>query len=82
MISYPILRLILALSEVLGLHAKVIDFETAFLNALIEEGIYVHPPSELNLPPDQVIKRNMSLHMEFIKLHTTGIYTNFIIKNF
>ena len=38
------------------------DGDTAFINGVLEEDLYIHAPEEVDMRPDQVLKLNRSLH--------------------
>jgi hypothetical protein len=57
------IRLLLALSQLLGLHIHQMDVDTAFLYAKLKEEIYMHPPEGMDgIPEGKVLKLLKSLY--------------------
>lgn len=56
------IRLLLSIAAALNLEIHQIDFETAFLNAPVEEDIYMEQPDGFNQDPSMVWKLNKSLY--------------------
>lgn len=60
--DFSILRLLLAISLNLNLTVWNVDVQRAFLNAKLEEDIYIRPPAILNLSLKYCIKLNKALY--------------------
>jgi hypothetical protein len=56
------IRILLALAASLGMIIHQMDVETAFLNALLEEDIYMLPPAGIVLPEGKVLLLQKSLY--------------------
>ena len=62
--KFTSIRTVLAISAQLGLHVRQMDVDTAFLNALIKEDIWVRTPKETPLADndDGIYKLQQSLY--------------------
>ena len=56
------LRLLLAIALVLGLKVHQMDVETAFLNGILKEIIYMEAPEGVTVPPGHVLKLQRCLY--------------------
>lgn len=61
-LKYKSLRLILALGANKHTHLDQLDIKTAFLNATVDEDIYMEVPEGYDAPPDSVMKLNKALY--------------------
>ncbi|WP_461522133.1 reverse transcriptase domain-containing protein, partial [Porticoccus sp.] len=56
------IRIVLALAATHRLHLHQMDVVVAFLNATLEEMIYMRPPKGMDCPPDKVLRLRKSLY--------------------
>ena len=61
-VTSKIINLFSAVAIHKGWTLKHIDFATAFLNSDLEEEIYMHPPSGMNIEPGKVLRLRKSLY--------------------
>ncbi|MGB9152505.1 MAG: reverse transcriptase domain-containing protein, partial [Alphaproteobacteria bacterium] len=61
-VKYKSLRIILALAYMLNYELKQMDVITAFLNAKLDEDVYMHVPEGFNSSKGDVLKLNKSLY--------------------
>jgi hypothetical protein len=61
-LAYTTLRLVMAIANALDYEIDHLDVETAFLNAHVEEDIYMKPPAGVDAPPGHVCKLNKALY--------------------
>ena len=61
-VKYKSLRIILSLATIYDLELKQMDVITAFLNAKLEEDVYMHVPHGFDTKPGTVLKLNKSLY--------------------
>ena len=61
-LNYHTLRALIALAAACDLEIHQIDVETAFLNAKVEEDIYMRPPDGIKAPPGTVCKLRKALY--------------------
>ncbi|NBU34914.1 hypothetical protein EBS40_09915, partial [bacterium] len=55
-------RLFMAVAPVKGWLIEVVDVDTAFLNAPLEEEVYLKPPEGLNMPKGKVLRLRRALY--------------------
>ena len=61
-VRWTTLKLGIAMSTILGWEIYQYDIDTAFLEAKLEEDLYMRPPEGLNCAPDEVCKLQRSLY--------------------
>jgi hypothetical protein len=61
-VKYKSLRIILALANMLNYEVKQMDVITAFLNAKLDEDVYMHVPEGFRYSTGDVLKLNKSLY--------------------
>jgi hypothetical protein len=55
-------RIVLAIAAALGLYLEQMDVVNAFLNAVVEEDIYLRPPKELGIEDGKLLKLKKALY--------------------
>ena len=56
------IRTLIALSAYHGMFVHQMDVNTAFLNALVNEDLYINAPDGLVIPPNHILKLNKALY--------------------
>ena len=56
------MRTVIALATILGLELHQVDFSTAYINADLQEEIYMYPPAGLNVPNGKVLRLLKSIY--------------------
>ena len=74
------LRTIIALSTIMKLKLHQIDFTTAYINADLEEDIYMYPPPGMDVPDGKVLKLMKSIYgLKQAGLNWYKCCTNFML---
>ena len=60
--KFTTFRLLMAIACALDLEISSSDVKTAFLNAILDEAIYIYPPRGMGYPPDTVWKLHKNLY--------------------
>ena len=64
----------IAVMMMMGLKAKIVDIETAFLHGDLKEEIYMDAPEGIGATEDEVVKLDPKFWTEQPKAHTKKCY--------